>query len=667
MASLSEPSDDLTDVEEKFLQALPPSLRPAYLRVVPIARESLACVLRDAKESFVRQMKFLSGCGVLVSSAAHHDFDAPAPALHTVLGVNDAIDVNTTTDSIRHKWTSVKEWWRTFKATREDPVDDRGRVTREKTLVRPVNKAILMAAASGTLWRYHPHGPVVDHIDNTRAQLDHCLTTTYVLCPAMTSALVMVQDALPGSVHAAARDALGHSRRRVLMLFTIADAGDATPAQLRALSSLVVGSDVRHVRFVRTHLGGPRDDDTFLRCDPYSWQETADMPVWPAFTTDAGCPDPPAEPLPGFIALCRLFERGPCDYDIFNVVGSVLAAPEPFAVVDGGGSRTLTFTRLMGTGGSSHVHQTTDNRVVKILHAVTPHAASALSWEAAVISAINDGASTTPPESRHVPHGARLVPVDPPRCSSHGLAHSRSHSSESVLIMDGPVGSSVAARVRDLSVQQKAEEADRMVQDVSVALDGALRAGYVHTDVRPPNIVWADGYGYVLVDWGIALPRGSACYRHGTPSFAADGVFPWSTTLRHDSERECAARWMDDASLLYSWLSVVHGDAVSTPWIADDGWVEEARHNWLEANRDKLGVACIASLLTAVYRRPPSRIRWEAFSAIRAGVADADAVTEANDDADDSDGDDGVDGDDAQDDTTASDVVVGVGAAAGCV
>ena len=229
--------------------------------------------------------------------------------------------------------------------------------------------------------------------------------------------------------------------------------------------------------------------------------------------------------------------------------------------------------------------------------------------------------------------------------------------------MDGPVGSSVAARVRDLSVQQKAEEADRMVQDVSVALDGALRAGYVHTDVRPPNIVWADGYGYVLVDWGIALPRGSACYRHGTPSFAADGVFPWSTTLRHDSERECAARWMDDASLLYSWLSVVHGDAVSTPWIADDGWVEEARHNWLEANRDKLGVACIASLLTAVYRRPPSRIRWEAFSAIRAGVADADAVTEANDDADDSNGDDGDDGDD----TTASDVVVGVGAAAGCV
>ncbi|MFP5354178.1 MAG: serine/threonine-protein kinase, partial [Gemmatimonadota bacterium] len=57
-----------------------------------------------------------------------------------------------------------------------------------------------------------------------------------------------------------------------------------------------------------------------------------------------------------------------------------------------------------------------------------------------------------------------------------------------------------------------ADEAIRIAREVGAALDHAHRAGFVHRDVKPENILFADGMA-LLTDFGVAR----ACDLVGSP------------------------------------------------------------------------------------------------------------------------------------------------------
>lgn len=106
-------------------------------------------------------------------------------------------------------------------------------------------------------------------------------------------------------------------------------------------------------------------------------------------------------------------------------------------------------------------------------------------------------------------------------------------------------GGSLAARLTRGPVAR--EDAVRWVGQVADALDAAHRAGLVHRDVKPENILLSAAGDALLADFGIARPR-------ETPAEASAGI----GTLRAMPPEQLAGRPLTPAADVYALGMVLH-------------------------------------------------------------------------------------------------------------
>jgi len=151
--------------------------------------------------------------------------------------------------------------------------------------------------------------------------------------------------------------------------------------------------------------------------------------------------------------------------------------------------------------------------------------------------------------------------------------------------------------------------ADAVVRRLLDALSAAGLAGLVHCDVRPSNIVVADG-GAVLVDWGISRAVGTRLRGSGVAAFADARIFSGGVD---------ASPSVDALAALYTWLAVAHGDGCAAPWgeAGEHGDLFRARARWVKKAAAGGGrAAAVAHGITGLSTRA-------------AAVADAVAVARA--------------------------------------
>ena len=85
-------------------------------------------------------------------------------------------------------------------------------------------------------------------------------------------------------------------------------------------------------------------------------------------------------------------------------------------------------------------------------------------------------------------------------------------------------GETLADRLRRGPLPLPASEVLRIGRGVAAALEGAHRAGIVHRDVKPSNVLLTNGGGLRLVDFGIAAAVGEAAPPRGSRGYASPEV-----------------------------------------------------------------------------------------------------------------------------------------------
>src|SRR3954453_20915043 len=116
-------------------------------------------------------------------------------------------------------------------------------------------------------------------------------------------------------------------------------------------------------------------------------------------------------------------------------------------------------------------------------------------------------------------------------------------------------------------------DALRIAEEVSAALDYAHRAGFVHRDVKPENILFADGHA-LLADFGVAR----VCCGEGEDEVTAAGI-AIGTPEYMSPEQASGDRDIDGRSDVYALGCVMYEMLTgAAPFRADSQRAVMARH-----------------------------------------------------------------------------------------
>ena len=121
-------------------------------------------------------------------------------------------------------------------------------------------------------------------------------------------------------------------------------------------------------------------------------------------------------------------------------------------------------------------------------------------------------------------------------------------------------GGSLRARL-DAEGRLAVREALRIGQEVAAALDFAHRSGFVHRDVKPENILFADRHA-VLADFGVAQ---ICCDDLEGASRVTDAGIALGTPEYMSPEQAAGERTLDAASDIYALACVVHEMLAGSP------------------------------------------------------------------------------------------------------
>ncbi|HEX6057406.1 MAG TPA: protein kinase [Gemmatimonadaceae bacterium] len=121
-------------------------------------------------------------------------------------------------------------------------------------------------------------------------------------------------------------------------------------------------------------------------------------------------------------------------------------------------------------------------------------------------------------------------------------------------------GGSLRARL-DREPRLPVREALRIGQEIAAALDFAHRSGFVHRDVKPENILFADGHA-VLADFGVALVAGGD---HRDGERVTEAGIALGTPEYMSPEQAAGERALDGASDIYSLACVVYEMLAGAP------------------------------------------------------------------------------------------------------
>ena len=409
--------------------------------------------------------------------------------------------------------------------------------------------------------------PFNDDMKKAMAMPDFSFTHARDAQSSLLGSVFMVEVKLPNEMESAEYQSQDYARRRVFKLFEEArsrgEAGDT-------VRSIVACTDGREMTFSSVLSGAPQQGGSFAGLMPCPTTCSSRLPLLPGWN-GISRPELPAVPPPGFEALVRVL-RAPVDFLACN--GAPLSSlrarwspndggvPAAMPLVD----EELLLGMCLGRGGKSDVFFAVGraDTVIKV----------GRSTSAALVESYK--AETRALLTLHNTAGRRgLVPVLV-RCGERVMSTSSAHSCPWPLLELSPAGVPLEQWLRDPAhdAMDMYETADSVVSRVVAALTLAHELNIVHCDVRPANVIIANGKA-VLVDWGVSRDVGTDCAGVGVMAYGVDGVCLANTYAASISQDLVAAAFL--------WLSIALGRG-RAPWVRAPCSVVttvEARAKWM--------------------------------------------------------------------------------------